>query len=663
MKQETFELLEFNKILYMLSEYALSERSKIKIKALKPFMDESEVIREMQETTQGKKIIESIGNPHMGSTTQIEKVIALLGKDIMLLPEQFNEVKQFITTCRRMKQYLKRAESTAQEIAFYGNSIHELGVLEEEIENAIRGGIVQDRASSALANTRKKIDRLGEEIKSKIESLLRGNSGYFSESFVVTRNGRYTLPVKKEYKGQVNGTVIDTSKSGGTYFIEPSVISKKQEALSTLHIEEDNEVRRILYTLTALVEEYLPLIKVNIEAMETLDFIFAKAKLSLSMKGVPPQITTDRVIKIKGGKHPLIPEGEAVPLDFYLGDSIKEKGFVRGIVITGPNTGGKTVTLKTVGLFSLMAQSGLHIPAEEASVCMNNDIHCDIGDGQSIAENLSTFSSHMKNIIHILNTADDQSLVLLDELGSGTDPAEGMGLAIAILEEIAKKKCLLVATTHYPEIKEFAKNTQGFINARMAFDRKNLLPLYQLEIGEEGESCALYIAKRLGLEQKIIERAYAVAYRKEDVVEKKSHYDLNNLKKSSEAQLSNAQKSHSIITQPIKKQTKTKKLDPTKNIHFNIGDSVTVYPQKEVGIVYKEANEKGEIGIQIKKEKKLVNHKFVKLLISASELYPPNYDFSIIFDSADNRKARKSMTKKHDPNVTIVLEENKKGIE
>jgi dsDNA-specific endonuclease/ATPase MutS2 len=296
-----------------------------------------------------------------------------------------------------------------------------------------------------------------------------------------------------------------------------------------------------------------------------------------------------------------------------------------------------------------MAQSGLHVHAEDGCFTMNNYVLCDIGDGQSITENLSTFSSHMTNIIEILRLVDDQALVLLDELGSGTDPAEGMGLAIAILEELAGKNCLFVATTHYPEIKDYAKSAKGLINARMTFDRQSLLPLYQLEIGEAGESCALYIARRLGLPQRMIERAVKAAYGN------RTHTNLSipeDFIIPSQDIAYNKQPS-----QRVKKQEVKKAPDNPRCMKFNIGDSVIVYPQKMIGIVYHKANEKGEIGVQIKKKKLLINHKRLKLHVPASELYPEDYDFSIIFDSVENRKTRHKMDKGHNPDLVIKYEE------
>ncbi|MHB8126550.1 MAG: endonuclease MutS2 [Desulfitobacteriaceae bacterium] len=635
--------LEFDQILKQLADNALSDIVKARCLALVPSLNEAEVRRRLDETTQAKRIIEQIGTPPLPSMTDLQKVIDLIAIDAMLMPEQIMYVSSFLASCRRMKTYLKKAEATDTNIAWYGGSINALAELENEIERCIRNGMVDDKASARLANIRRQIGITTDQIKTKLETLLRKNKAWFSENFVSIRNGRYTLPVKRQHKNDVAGSVIDLSQTGGTCFIEPASVGRLHSDLSTLQIEEDSEVRRILYSLTALIGDYLPSIKLNIEAMETLDFLFAKGKLSLAMKASAVAITSGQEIRIINARHPLLNPDTAVPLNFESGSK------TNGVIITGPNTGGKTVALKTVGLLSLMVQSGLHVPADENSILgMRNLVLCDIGDGQSITDNLSTFSSHMKNITGILRQANHESLVLLDELGAGTDPAEGMGLAIAILDELSAKKCLFIVTTHYPEIKEYAANKPGLINARMAFDKESLLPLYRLEIGEAGESCALYIAERLGMPQHILRRAHEAAYG-----------TLNQQNKASVGPGNTSPVKAAIVPQ-IVKQEEPKPKTPSRSEKFNIGDSVIVYPQKETGIVYARSNDKGEIGVQIKGKKKLINHKRIKLQIAASELYPENYDFSIIFDSVANRKARHQLEKGHYDGIIIIKEGEEK---
>ncbi len=631
----TYKAIEFNTILEQLSDCALSEKAKEKILSLKPSLSESECKATMVETTEAKIILEGLGTPPLASMNGIEKIISDCEKDMMLLPEQFENLEQFISACNRMKSYLKRSEAFDIAIAYFGESFYALKELHECIKSSIRNGQVCDEASSNLASIRRKIENTNAVIKEKLESMLRGNKNWFSDGYIVVRNGRFVLPVKKEYKSQVSGIVMDTSNSGGTIFVEPTKIGRLTDELNQLQIEEENEVIKILYTLTGIVSDHIQNIKMNMECMETLDYTFAKAKLSVNMKARNVSINTTRHIKMIQGRHPLLKSESCIPLDFEIGDAIA------GIVITGPNTGGKTVALKTIGLLSLMAQSGLHVPVAEGSqFCMNINVLCDIGDGQSITENLSTFSSHITNIMDILNHTTDESLVLLDELGSGTDPAEGMGIAIAILEELRLKNCLFIATTHYPEVKTYVKNTPKLKNARMMFDRENLKPMYQLEIGEAGESCALYIAKRLGFPAHMIARASQEAY-------------------GSEQQIVLPQIDKNAFNTPMTKIKKELKVKATENRShsFQIGDSVKVHPEKIVGIVCKCTNDKGEIGVQVKGRKMLVNHKRIELLIAAKELYPEDYDFSIIFDTVENRKARHKMEKGHDADLVIQYEE------
>ncbi|AEY65455.1 DNA mismatch repair protein MutS [Clostridium sp. BNL1100] len=645
--------LEFNKIIEMLIENTVSQKAKDKLSLLEPYMSESECKRRMKETTDSKRLLESLGTPPLSSMNELDKILDLCAKGAMLIPEQFEEVSQFLLACRRMKSYLKRAESLENEIAYYGSSIDALNDLCEEIEGSIRNGRVDDSASPKLKDIRRRKENAHQQIRSKLESILRGKKEWFADSFISMRNGHFVLPVRKEYKNMVSGTLIETSATGGTYFIEPSVVRRLQDDISTLAVEEENEERKILYTLTSLVDEHLPVFKTNVDIMETLDAFFAKAKLSVQMKATAADIHMKRRIVIKAGRHPLLNQSECVPLDFEIGNEI------RGVVITGPNTGGKTVALKTVGLLSTMAQSGLHVPANPGSeFSMHNMILCDIGDGQSITENLSTFSAHITTINDILKQSTGESLVLLDEVGSGTDPAEGMGIATAILEELKTKGCLFVATTHYPEIKDYAKNTAGLINARMAFDKESLKPLYKLEIGEAGESCALYIAKRLGFPAHLLSLAHDAAYKEyhstKVIASENKEAFLSSIGQESQTQITPGLGSPVLI-----KETPKKPVPQNRSSKFNIGDSVMVFPQKELGLVYQKANEYGEIGVQIKGQKKLISHKRIKLHVPASELYPPDYDFSIIFDTVENRKARHKMGKKHNPDLIIEYDNDK----
>ncbi len=641
-----FTALEFDKILLRLSEHALTESAKAQCLALTPCLNEREAKKRLDDTTQARRLLEQAGTPPLTAMTDLPQLMTLAEAGDMLLPEQLEKFSYFYTACKRLRQYLQRAESTGCLIAFYGRSIEDLSSLGTEIDRCIRGGQVDDRASARLRDIRRQKETVSEQIKGKLNSILSRNKTWFSDSFVSVRGGRYTLPVKREYKSNLPGTVVELSNTGGTCFVEPAAISRLQQEMNLLELEEDNEIRTILYTLTAQIVESLPSIRRNVEAMEKLDFLFAKGKYSIDANCTPVMLTAAREIRISNARHPLLNRELAVPLDFSLG------GNVRGVVVTGPNTGGKTVALKTIGLLSLMAQSGLHVPAAESSVfSMHNLYLCDIGDGQSIAENLSTFSSHMKNVIEILSTVTNESLVLLDELGSGTDPAEGMGLAVAVLEELCRRGCLFVVTTHYPEVKSFAARREGLQNARMAFDRQNLRPLYRLEVGEAGESCALYIAKRLGMPPHILENAAKTAYG----VKKPETDGL-----MPEFVPSPTQKSQSsakrIVPDIAPKETSTAAR------RFNVGDSVFVLPNREIGIVYSPADDMGEVGVQIKKDKRRISHKRLELNVPASELYPEDYDFSIIFDTVANRKARHLMGKRHvtGNEATVVDDEPQK---
>lgn len=629
---KTFHILEFDRVIELLEQNALTKAAKNRIQGIEPLMSEIELLLALQETKEARVIIDSIGLPPIVSLEAVDELLKTAVQGGCLLPEQLEYLGSVLTAVRRLKDYLKRAKYLELSLAYYDENLDALESIRDEILQKIRGHQVDDYASKLLKNLRSEIEATETKMQMKADQILKNQKECFSDSFVVKRNGHLCLPVKKEHKFKISGSVIDKSSTGATFFIEPVSIAAMSEELSLLRIDAENEERRILYELTALIADEAESFKEDIRMIEKLDFIFAKGKLSATMKAVEPRMTTERKITIVNGRHPFLAEGNCVPLNFAIGDG------TNGVVITGPNTGGKTVAIKTVGLLSLMAQCGLHVPCEKGQFTMNNAVLCDIGDGQNITENLSTFSSHITNILEILKKVTKDSLVIMDELGSGTDPTEGMGIAISILEELRKSGCLFLCTTHYPEVKNYANQADQVINARMAFDRETLRPTYRLEIGEAGESCAFYIAKRLGMSNAMLRRACKEAYGTEELA-----FLTDEETKPSQEKV--------VAPRIIKKKEIKQKSTFTEK--FALGDSVIVYPEKKIGIVCGTMDEKGVLLVQLQKKKIYINQKRVKLYIKAEELYPADYDFSIIFDSVANRKARHKMSKRYCEDLEI----------
>lgn len=626
-------MLEFSSIIEKLKEQALSEKAKNTLGQLKPYLNEDVCIRKMAETTSARRLLDGLGTPPLPLMTDLEEMLALAEAGSMLLPEQLGRMATFAESCKRMTSYLMRGESINEAVALYGRSIEDLADLRKEIEQCVNGNVLRDDASSGLKNIRRKIEHMEYSIKEKLAHILQSRKDMLADGYITNRQGRYVLPVQRKYQTQFGGTVVEVSAKGGTVFMEPAATSKLQGELDHLLLEEDAETRCILYTLTAMVVESASSIRRNMDAMEILDVLFAKAKLSVAMKAVPVEIGGARRLDIRQGRHPLLDEVNCVPLNLIMDEETK------GVIITGPNTGGKTVAVKTVGLLSLMAQCGLHLPCAEGSyLAMQDHYWCDIGDNQNISQNLSTFSGHMTNVIRILEGASRDSLVLLDELGSGTDPAEGMGIAVSVLEELRKRGCMFLVTTHYPQVKTYAEETVGVQSARMAFDRESLRPLYQLEMGKAGESCALHIASRLGLAPHLLAHAHRVVYGEQEqgIV--------------SETVAMKAPKSGLQRSAPKKEVVDF-------SVKFSMGDSVAILPGEEIAIVYRSADENGDVVVQVKGEKRKVRHNRLKLKVAAAELYPPDYDFSIIFDSVENRKARHQMDRKYVRNMSIVYED------
>lgn len=618
--------IEFDKVKEIWAELAITDWAKERIREAALYFSETELIKQLRDTTDARFLIEKLGMPPLQNMTEIKEALLIVEKGDCLTPYQLERVENVLVVIRRLKDYLARGKMYQNSLAYYDENLDELSELSREIAVKIRNGTVDDYASKELEQIRKQIVKCEEQMKQKAEQVLRANKECMADNYCTFRNGRICLPVKKDYKLKISGSVIDKSSTGNTLFIEPSGVAKYYEELQLLKISEENEVYNILYTLSAFVMASAPILQTDLAMVEKLDFIFSKGKLSLDMEATEPKINMERRIKLLEARHPLMDKAVAVPLQFEVGEN------VRGIIITGPNTGGKTVAIKTVMLNCIMAQCGLHVTCKQADICMNSSYLCDIGDGQNLSENLSTFSAHITNVLEVLSEANKDSFVIMDELGSGTDPTEGMGIAIAILEELRKSGCIFLVTTHYPEVKEYAAKVEDIVNARMAFDKETFRPTYQMIIGEAGESCAFYIADRLGMPVEMLKVAIRAAYGEKAVKSYSFHNLESNIIKKSTTKISKA---------------KTGKNNAELITKYKIGDSVMVYPEKKIGIVCMPINEKGVLRVQLPNKKIWINHKRVKLHVAATELYPEDYDFSIIFETVENRKKRHDMQRKY----------------
>lgn len=618
--------IEFDKVKEIWAELAVTDWAKERIREATLFFSETELKKKLRDTTDARFLIEKLGMPPLQNMTEIKEALLIAEKGDCLTPYQLERVERGLVVIRRLKDYLVRGKMYQNSLSYYDENLDALSELSREIAVKIRNGAVDDYASKELEQIRKQIIKCEEQMKQKAEQILRSNKECMADNYSTFRNGRICLPVKKDYRLKISGSVIDKSSTGSTLFIEPSGVAKYYEELQVLKISEENEVYNILYTLSAFVLTSAPVLHTDLTMVEKLDFIFSKGKLSLDMEATEPKINTERCIKLQEARHPLMDRTVAVPLQFEVGENI------RGIIITGPNTGGKTVAIKTVMLNCIMAQCGLHVTCKQADICMNSSYFCDIGDGQNLSENLSTFSAHITNVLEVLSEANKDSFVIMDELGSGTDPTEGMGIAIAILEELRKSGAIFLVTTHYPEVKEYATKAEDVVNARMAFDKETLRPTYQMIIGEAGESCAFYIADRLGMPVEMLKVAIRAAYGEDAVKSYSFHNPESNIIKKSTTKITKA---------------KTGKNNAELTTKYKIGDSVMVYPEKKIGIVCVPINEKGVLRVQLPNKKIWINHKRVKLHVAATELYPENYDFSIIFETVENRKKRHDMQRKY----------------
>ena len=505
MNEKVFHTLEYHKIIDMLSECATSALGRELCRNLKPSVNLEEIESAQQQTADALTRIYQKGSLSFSGTHNVGASLKRLEMGGVLSIEELLKIASLLEVAKRAKAYSRseREESKADSLEELFSRLEPLTPLLEEIRRCILSeDEIADDASPALKHIRRSMKNTNERIRSQMNELLNSSRSHLQDAVITMRDGRYCLPVKAESKGQVPGMIHDQSSTGSTFFIEPMAIVKLNNDLKELYLKEREEIEIILASLSSLAGEYVPSIKEDFEILTELDFIFAKGSLAKKYNGTSPIFNNERRINIRKGRHPLLDHRKVVPIDIHLGDDFDL------LIVTGPNTGGKTVSLKTVGLFTLMGQAGLHIPANDRSeLSVFEEVFADIGDEQSIEQNLSTFSSHMTNITSILKHVNENSLVLFDELCSGTDPVEGAALAASILSRLHDYGIRTMATTHYSELKVFALSTPGVENACCEFSVETLSPTYHLLIGIPGKSNAFAISGKLGLPGDIIENA------------------------------------------------------------------------------------------------------------------------------------------------------------
>ncbi|CAM3752076.1 MULTISPECIES: endonuclease MutS2 [Paenibacillus] len=657
--------LEYYRIQGELERFAMSYLGIQHIRNMTPLTQLKAIRHRLDETEEARALLNAGASVPIPSLEGIELILDLIGTGYVLTERDFGHLIQFLRSCRQLIKYMENKSAIAPTVSSYASSMHELKPLLSELERSIHAGRVVDGASKDLAKIRKKILVAEERIKRKLDSLVSRYKGIMQEHVISKRGDRYVLPIKKEFRKMLNGSVLDESASGQTVFIEPSELQTLQMELNLLHADEAREETKVLSELTSMTEQYEHELRMNADTVGIYDFIIARGKYALSIGGRNVGINQEGLIRLRSATHPLI-GASMVPLDFAIGDRYKT------LIITGPNTGGKTSALKTVGLITLMVQSGLLVPVGEGSQCaVFDEVAVDIGDGQSLEHALSTFSAHIRNIREILQTAGRSTLILLDEMASGTDPGEGVGLSIAILEELHKRQSTVVVTTHFTEIKNFAERTPGFENARMEFDTETLEPLYRLRIGEAGHSYAFVIAAKLGIPESIIARSREITEAKAvtariaeagetsaEAAEIDSAAVLPQAGSVSTEAPEIAEADEASTTAPASSGSGTR-ATAAENVEaaapplFRLGDRVYVPYLKRSGTVYETMDAKGNIGVMIQQAKHRINHKRLKPFIAAEELYPDDYDLDIVFESKENRKKRNLMKRKHVDGLTI----------
>lgn len=506
---KALKVLEYDKIIEMLLDLTQGELARDLVENLEPSNDIDEIRRMQEETSEAYRVLVRYGDIDYSAASHIKHLVSKASLGSMLFIEDLYDIMQNIFLVSSIKRYLKTSiedeNLNLNHLRKLYDSLASLDDLKKRLSMTIVSrDEVSDSASSTLRSIRRSKKLKNQAIEDKLNSYITSDKTkkYLQDAIVTMREGRYVIPVKNEYRSSVEGMIHDISQKGSTVFIEPMAVVKLNNELRELENEEKKEIERIFYELSSEVSEYKAYLETNEEALKSISFIFARARLAREMRATEPILNDKGYVNLKNARHPLIPKDKVVPTTLELGDEYTS------LIITGPNTGGKTVSLKTVGLITLMAKSGLNIPCDNnSSVAVFDKVYADIGDEQSIEQSLSTFSSHMKNIVHIVEHAEYNDLVLFDELGAGTDPTEGAALAISILKLFRERRIRTMATTHYSQIKFYALTSEGVKNASMEFNVDTLSPTYRLIIGIPGKSNAFEISRRIGLDQKIIDSA------------------------------------------------------------------------------------------------------------------------------------------------------------
>ena len=606
MNENTFEKLEYNELKELVKSYCVSSLGKALFDKQAPSSNLKVVEHRLKETTEARKILDSGAKMPFMNVSNIDFLVDKVEKGIILTAEELVYVNDFLRGCRRIIDFMSTKEFLAPTLSSYVNSMTELRSLEEEISIAIKNNRVDSHANKELKRVRSFIDGNEMKIKDKLNKYINSNKNYVQEGIISVKNDRYTVPIKASYKNQVNGTIIELSSKGTTAYVEPSVVRKLSDELEGLKAEESMIEYQILATLTGIINDNLHTININIDLIAQYDMINARARFSKSIDGISPHINDHGKIKLLDCKHPLL-TGDIVPLDFDIGKDY------RSLVITGPNAGGKTIVLKTIGLITLATMSGFHISAsEDTEVAVFDQIFVDLGDNQSLENALSTFSSHMKNLSDILPKANNNTLLLFDEIGSGTEPNEGAALAIALLEEFYHKGCITVATTHYGEIKRYSEMHSDFMNAAMQFNQETLEPLFQLQIGKSGDSNALWISRKMKVPEHVLTRAEKYMVDKE--------YGLE------------------VLDQNKVKKEKIIETTPTDTTLYEKGDRVKLLDYNDFGLVYELQDKFSNVTVYYQNEMIDVNKKRLKLEQKAKDLYPDDYDLDALFTDYQTRK-------------------------